>query len=370
MHQDTAAAAFLRRNMVLQLMLLMFSLSSFPSVTAECPDKCTCVKSNVRCAYQELDRIPDLISPDTTDLDLRFNKIRDIEPKSLTHLTELKILDFINNIISDLKNGAFANLSKLQILYLDRNTIKSIETGVFNNLTTLEELWLGSNSIHTLDSEMFKGLTKLNTLYLSDNMIRNIPPGIFDSLTSLSILRLDKNPLTCDCDMLWFVNVLKKIRDDNWFHDRNWDATCHFPIKISGKSLVEITENDFQCASPDVIEVPENKTVSVGEQLQLSCKAVGNPAPSITWAKDDIDLELGQRVQVFQNNTLIISKVERTDGGQYKCVASNSLGQKSFEAMVKVNGLAENGSNTMFGVIPFFIIIIIFANCVLYNDIL
>jgi len=43
-------------------------------------------------------------------------------------------------------------------------------------------------------------------------------------------------------------------------------------------------------------------------------------------------------MQVFQNNTLIISKVERTDGGQYKCVASNSLGLKSFEAMVSVNG--------------------------------
>ena len=51
-------------------------------------------------------------------------------------------------------------------------------------------------------------------------------------------------------------------------------------------------------ASPDIIVVPENKTVSVGEQLQLSCEAVGDPEPFITWAKDDINLELGQRVQV------------------------------------------------------------------------
>ncbi|MBO8695503.1 immunoglobulin domain-containing protein, partial [Staphylococcus aureus] len=79
-------------------------------------------------------------------------------------------------------------------------------------------------------------------------------------------------------------------------------------------------------------------TVSVGEQLQLSCKVVGDPEPYIMWAKDDINLELGKRVQVFQNNTLIISKVERTDGGKYKCVASNYLGRKSSEAMVNVNG--------------------------------
>eukprot|EP00102_Acyrthosiphon_pisum_P009632 XP_003248070.1 PREDICTED: leucine-rich repeats and immunoglobulin-like domains protein 1 [Acyrthosiphon pisum] len=137
---------------------------------------------------------------------------------------------------------------------------------------------------------------------------------------------------------------------------------------MSEKSLIELTENNFNCTSPDIIVVPENKTVWVGEELQLSCKAVGDPEPLITWAKDDIYLELGQRVQVFQNNTLIISKVERTDGGQYKCMASNYLGRKSFVAMVNVNGSAENGYNTMFGVILFFIFIIIIpVICVFYT---
>ncbi|CAI6343726.1 unnamed protein product [Macrosiphum euphorbiae] len=183
---------------------------------------------------------------------------------------------------------------------------------------------------------MFKGLTKLNLLYSDNNIIRKIPHVILDSLTSLGRLRPDKNPLTCDCDILWFINALKKSH-----HPRvvlgNSNPLCHYPVEMSGKSLLEITENDFHCASPDVIVVPENKTVSVGEQLQLSCKAVGNPEPFITWVKDDIDLELSQRVQVFQNNTLIISKAERTDGGHYKCVTSNSLGRKSFQAMVNVN---------------------------------
>ncbi|CAI6348412.1 unnamed protein product [Macrosiphum euphorbiae] len=370
MHQDAAATAVLRMTMELLLLLLMFSsLLSFTSATAECPDKCTCEENKINCLNQKLDRIPDHIPTATRVLILSHNQIRDIEPKSLTHLTELTVLDLSYNKISDVKIGAFANLSNLRKLYLDLNKIENIETGVFNNLTLLEDLYLAHNRIHKLDSEMFKGLTKLNRLFLYKNMIRKIPPGIFDSSTSLTTLALDENPFTCDCDILWFVNLFKKsYSNHNVF---GYEVpTCHFPVEMSGKLLIEITENDVHCASPDVIEVPENKTVSVGEQLQLSCKAVGDPEPSITWAKDDIDLEPGQRVQVFQNNTLIISKVERTDGGQYKCVASNSLGRKSFEAMVNVNGLAENGSNTMFGVIPFFIIIIIFANCVLYNDIL
>ncbi|XP_016659684.2 peroxidasin homolog isoform X3 [Acyrthosiphon pisum] len=389
LHQDAAAAAVLRRTrMMLLLLLLIFSLSSFPSVTAKCPHKCWCEKDKVYCIDQELDRIPTHIPPVTKKLDLSDNKIRDTELKSLAHLTDLQHLDLSynkirdieslahlteletlhlsNNNISEVKNGAFANLSKLQALFLHRNKIENIETGAFNNLTSLKELHLYYNNIHKLDLEMFKGLTKLNKLFLSGNKIDNIETGAFNNLTSLEVLHLDynnihkldlemfkgltklnrllldNNPLTCDCNILLFVNVLKTSYPQRDLLG-NYDPSCHFPVEMSKKSLKEITKNDFNCTSPDVIVVPENKTVSVGEQLQLSCKAVGDPEPSITWAKDDIDLELGQRVRVFQNNTLIISKVERTDIGQYKCVASNYLGRKSFEAMVNVKGFAENG---------------------------
>ncbi|XP_029345651.1 peroxidasin homolog isoform X12 [Acyrthosiphon pisum] len=397
MHQDAAAAAaaVLRRTrMILLLLLLMFSLSSFPSVTAECPEKCLCIEEIFFCHKKGLDRIPDRIPPAIKVLDLSYNEIMDIE--SLAHLTELETLNLSNNNISELKHGAFANLSKLQslmlsnnniselkhggfanlselqILYLDNNKIENIETGAFNNLTSLKVLHLDYNNIHKLDLEMFKGLRKLDKLFLDHNMIRHIPPGTIDSLTSLSLLWLDHNPLTCDCNILLFVNVLKKSypqRDVLWDND----PSCHFPVEMKEKSLKEITKNDFNCTSPDVIVVPENKTVSVGEQLQLSCKVVGDPEPYITWAKDDIDLELGKRVQVFQNNTLIISKVEKTDGGKYKCVASNYLGRKSFEAMVNVNGLAKNGSKTMFRIIRLIIgfscLFIILANYLIYNGI-
>ncbi|XP_016658354.1 peroxidasin homolog isoform X6 [Acyrthosiphon pisum] len=475
MHQDAAAAAaaVLRRTrMILLLLLLMFSLSSFPSVTAECPEKCLCIEEIFFCHKKGLDRIPDRIPPAIKVLDLSYNEIMDIE--SLAHLTELEtliesyfrnlsnnniselkhgafanlsklqslllngnkfenietgvfnnltsleflllhennihkldseifkgltklykltlnnnnisevkngafanlsklqILMLSNNNISELKHGGFANLSELQILYLDNNKIENIETGAFNNLTSLKVLHLDYNNIHKLDLEMFKGLRKLDKLFLDHNMIRHIPPGTIDSLTSLSLLWLDHNPLTCDCNILLFVNVLKKSypqRDVLWDND----PSCHFPVEMKEKSLKEITKNDFNCTSPDVIVVPENKTVSVGEQLQLSCKVVGDPEPYITWAKDDIDLELGKRVQVFQNNTLIISKVEKTDGGKYKCVASNYLGRKSFEAMVNVNGLAKNGSKTMFRIIRLIIgfscLFIILANYLIYNGI-
>eukprot|EP00102_Acyrthosiphon_pisum_P022725 XP_016659935.1 PREDICTED: leucine-rich repeat-containing protein 24-like [Acyrthosiphon pisum] len=225
MYQDANdAVAVLRSTMVLLLLLLMLSLSSFPSVTAKCPEKCTCDEAYVNCYFKELDRIPDRIPPDT------------------------------------------------ELLFLNENKVENIRTGVFNNLTSLETLTLDHNKIHKLDLEMFKGLIKLDSL------------------------QLDHNPLTCDCNILLFVNALKKNYPQLDVFG-NYEPSCHFPVERSKKSLKELTENDFHCTSPDVIVVPENKTLSVGEELQLSCKAVGDPEPLITWAKDDIYLELGQRVQ-------------------------------------------------------------------------
>jgi len=158
-----AATAVFRKTMafpLLQFLLLVLSLSSFSSVTAECPAKCMCFKTTVRCMFLHLDRIPDRISPVTTVLDLRFNKIKDIEPRTLAHLTELNTLLLNNNNINELKNGAFANLSKLRLLYLYKNKIENIEPRVFNNLTSLEQLYLHFNKIQKLNLEMFQGLKK------------------------------------------------------------------------------------------------------------------------------------------------------------------------------------------------------------------
>jgi len=59
--------------------------------------------------------------------------------------------------------------------------------------------------------------------------------------------RLDSNLLTCDCDILWLVNVLKKSHNSGE-ESGQFTATCQFPIEMSGKSLMEMTEDDFHCS--------------------------------------------------------------------------------------------------------------------------
>ncbi|XP_016660556.1 amphoterin-induced protein 1-like [Acyrthosiphon pisum] len=162
MHQDAAAAAVLRRTiMVLLLSLLMFSLSSFPSVTAECPDGCTCKQEDgVYCHKLELKRIPDRIPPVTELLDLSYNEIRDIE--SLTHLTEIQFLDLSYNEIRDIES--LANLTELQFLDLNHNEIRDIES--LAHLIELETLMLSNNNISEVKNGEFANISKLQTLYL------------------------------------------------------------------------------------------------------------------------------------------------------------------------------------------------------------
>lgn len=58
--------------------------------------------------------------------------------------------------------------------------------------------------------------------------------------------RLDSNLLTCDCDIMWLVNVLKKNHD--LVEAGQYAATCQFPAEMTGKSLMEMTEADLHCS--------------------------------------------------------------------------------------------------------------------------
>lgn len=51
-------------------------------------------------------------------------------------------------------------------------------------------------------------------------------------------------------------------------------------------------------APPEIVVGLNHKTVLVDEQLILTCEAIGIPKPIISWAKDDINLEISQRIQV------------------------------------------------------------------------
>ena len=76
--------------------------------------------------------------------------------------------------------------------------------------------------------------------------------------------------------------------------------------------------------APQIITQPQGGPVTEGDNVTLSCNVIGFPAPSITWTKD------GSVLTSFGG--LTITSVNRTDSGEYRCVAINSVANATSDA--------------------------------------
>ena len=78
---------------------------------------------------------------------------------------------------------------------------------------------------------------------------------------------------------------------------------------------------------PEIITHPKNVTPEEGLLMTLFCNATGNPPPTLSWTKDGSPLTNTQGIILSgDNETLYIAKVNRSESGNYRCVARNSLG--------------------------------------------
>ena len=84
------------------------------------------------------------------------------------------------------------------------------------------------------------------------------------------------------------------------------------------------------------------------QTILMDCKSEGKPEAHITWATSSgLSLPMpyvGGRFQVHQNGSLELRGVRKSDEGQFKCVATNDLGEASLTVTLKVETLAEKPS--------------------------
>ena len=80
-------------------------------------------------------------------------------------------------------------------------------------------------------------------------------------------------------------------------------------------------------APPKISSVIDEAERYLGENVNVTCRATGNPTPSIKWIKKD---EGGHHISVKQSNgnshTLQINYVQEEDFKEYVCVAENGFG--------------------------------------------
>ena len=76
---------------------------------------------------------------------------------------------------------------------------------------------------------------------------------------------------------------------------------------------------------PKFIVHPKGVDRREGEEVTLSCEAIGNPEPTISWNQNGAPLNTGIKLSDDQKQ-LTIEKLRKEDSGEYRCVAFNSLG--------------------------------------------
>ncbi|XP_017332074.1 peroxidasin [Ictalurus punctatus] len=296
-----------------------------PVPVLSCPSRCLCFRTTVRCMHLNLETVPTVL-PQTTILDLRFNKIKDLQPGSFRRLRNLNTLLLNNNHIRRIPKGTFEDLENLKYLYLYKNEIQSIDQHAFKGLVSLEQLYLHFNNIEALEPESFIHLPKLERLFLHNNRITHLALGTFSHLQSMKRLRLDSNTLNCDCELLWLADLLKQYTESG---NAQAAATCEYPSRLQGRSVATLTAEELNCEVPRITSEPQDVDVTSGNTVYFTCRAEGNPKPQIIWLRNNNALNMGDdsRLNLLEDGTLMIQDPRETDQGVYQCMAKNVAGE-------------------------------------------
>ncbi|KAM5271645.1 TLR4 interactor with leucine rich repeats [Ctenodactylus gundi] len=206
------------------LLLLGGCLALAPRAQPLCPERCDCQHpQHLLCTNRGLRAVPKTSSlPSPQDvltyslggnfianitafdfhrlgqlrrLDLQYNQIRSLHPKTFEKLSRLEELYLGNNLLQALAPGTLAPLRKLRTLYANGNEISRLSRGAFEGLDSLVKLRLDGNALGVLPDAVFAPLSNLLYLHLESNRIRVLGKNAFSQLGRLRFLNLSANEL-------------------------------------------------------------------------------------------------------------------------------------------------------------------------------
>lgn len=80
-------------------------------------------------------------------------------------------------------------------------------------------------------------------------------------------------------------------------------------------------------APPTIVNIQDTVVRDLGETVNVTCKATGNPSPSVKWVTKTED---GRHAPVtqsdYKNQTFKINSVKDHHYGEYVCIAENRFG--------------------------------------------
>ena len=111
-------------------------------------------------------------------------------------------------------------------------------------------------------------------------------------------------------------------------------STCACSLILMSPSITSISRNSgwssfffllsflFFTPVPSTIHPLQNKTITEGGNLNLSCNTSGTPPPVVSWVR----ISTGQR---FDGSVLQLISINRSEARDYRCEASNECGNAS-----------------------------------------
>ncbi|XP_070569690.1 myosin light chain kinase, smooth muscle-like isoform X2 [Ptychodera flava] len=135
------------------------------------------------------------------------------------------------------------------------------------------------------------------------------------------------------------------------FPEDEGDYTCKaFNSAGQISCTSELLVDEIKTAAPSKGVVPEfveklkDLTVQDGDEVKLTVRVKGTPAPSISWLLNGKPLEDNEdfeRISKDDIHTLFISEIFPEDSGLYTCRASNSAGQTETSAKLTVQEMGD-----------------------------
>ncbi|XP_041035630.1 leucine-rich repeat and immunoglobulin-like domain-containing nogo receptor-interacting protein 1 [Carcharodon carcharias] len=236
----------------------------------------------------------------------------------------------------------------LRSLDLSHNPIGDIRAPLLQHVTRLEELRLVGARLVRVEPGAFRGLVRFRLLDVSANRLPSLPQSAFRSAAALQSLGLGRNPLACDCRLLWVARRRRRLR----FLEPG--PTCASPERLRGRRLAELGDTlpggSFTCRRPRIRDKrPQRLRAREGESVTFRCSADGQPDPDILWLNPRRQRLGGPglgsgpavgRSRLLANGSLEIASVRLLDAGTYLCVARNAGGNDTASAWLQVRPLS------------------------------
>jgi len=122
--------------------------------------------------------------------------------------SELTYLDIRKTKTTTLESRALSHLKKLQYFIMVDVPLQEFPRNVLPmEMPDLYTFILGNTKIEKLEANFFQGMPKLEIIMLNGNKLTTLDYGLFVPVENqLTHLLAERNPLVCDCDLLWLTS--------------------------------------------------------------------------------------------------------------------------------------------------------------------